>query len=71
MTVTTPIQETETKWEVYENWEVMMLRGAKKRTEGNINLRKKELINFKEQAVVIANHYTALETDSHLLRIED
>jgi hypothetical protein len=45
----------------------MTIRGPKRRTEGNIKLRKKELINSKEQAVVTASHYKALETDSHML----
>ena len=31
MTVTTPIQATETKWEVDKDWEVMTQRGAKKK----------------------------------------
>ena len=71
MTATTPIQVTETKWEVDKDWEVMTQRGAKKRAEGNINISKKGLLNFTGQAVVTANRYTALEADSHLLRNED
>jgi hypothetical protein len=67
----TSIQATETKWEVDKDWEVMTQRGAKKRAEGNINLRKKGLQNFRGQAVVTANSYAALETDSHWLRNED
>ena len=43
----------------------------KKRPEGNGNLRKKELLNFRGQAIVTANHFTALEDDSHLLLDED
>ena len=31
MTATTPIQVTETKWEVDKDWEVMTQRGAKKK----------------------------------------
>ena len=46
----------------------MTQRGAKKRTEGNINIRKKGLLNFKGQTVETANRYAALEADSHLLR---
>jgi len=30
MTVTTPIQTMETKWEVYKGWEVITQKGAKK-----------------------------------------
>jgi hypothetical protein len=43
----------------------------KKGAESNINLSKKGLLNFRGQAVVTANHYTALQTDSHLLQNED
>jgi hypothetical protein len=49
----------------------MTMRSPKRRTEGNIKLRRKELINFKEQAVVTASLYKALETDSHMLRNEN
>ena len=31
MTITTPIQATETQWKVDKDWEVMTQRGAKKR----------------------------------------
>jgi len=71
MTVTTPIQATETKLEVDKDWEVMAQRGAKKQAEGNIKLRKKGLLNFRGQAIVTANHYATLEADSHLLQNED
>ena len=71
MTVTTPIQTTETKWEVDKGWEVITQKGAKKRPENNGNLRKKGLLNFRGQAIVTANRFTALEDDSHLLRDED
>jgi hypothetical protein len=67
MTVTTPIQATETKLEVDKDWEVMAQRGAKKQAEGNIKLRKKGLLNFRGQAIVTANRYATLEADSHLL----
>ena len=43
VTVTTPIQTAETRWEVDKDWEVMTQRGTKKRAEGNINPRKKEV----------------------------
>jgi len=66
-TVTTPIQETEAEREVDESRKMMTIRGPKRRTEGNIKLRKKELINSKEQAVVTASRYKALETNSHML----
>jgi len=56
---------------VDKDWEVMTQRGAKKRTGGNINIRKKGLLNFKGQTVETANRYAALEADSHLLRKED
>jgi len=45
----------------------MTVRGPKRRIEGNIKLRKKELTHSKEQAVVTASRYKALETDSHML----
>ena len=64
-------QTVETRWEVDKDWEVMTQRGIKKRAEGNINARKKEVLNLKGQAVVTANRYAALETDSRLLRNED
>jgi hypothetical protein len=70
-TVTAPNHETETKREMYGNWEVITQISTKKRSEGNVKLRKKELTNSKEQAVVTTNCYTALETDSHLLHNED
>jgi len=56
---------------VDKDCEVMTQRGAKKRAEGNINLRKKGVLSLKRQAVVTANSYAALETDSRLLRNED
>ena len=49
----------------------MTQRGTKKRAEGNINLSKKGLLNFRGQAVETANRYAVLEADSHLLRNED
>jgi hypothetical protein len=42
-----------------------------KRPEGNGNLRKRGLLNFRGQAIVTANRFAALENDSHLLRDED
>jgi hypothetical protein len=42
MFATAPFQVTETNWEVDEDWEVMIQRGTKKRTEGNINLKKRD-----------------------------
>jgi hypothetical protein len=44
---------------------------VQKRAESYINIRKKELLNFRGQAVETANRYTALEANSHLLRNED
>jgi hypothetical protein len=49
----------------------MTIRGPKRRTEAKIKLRKKEVINSKEQAVVTASRYKALETDSHILQNEN
>jgi len=66
-TVATPIQTAETRWEVDKDREVMTQRGTKNRAEGNINLRKKEVLSLKGQAVVTANRYAALEADSRLL----
>jgi hypothetical protein len=71
MTVTTPIQTMETKWEVDKGWEVITPKGAKKRPEGNGNLRKKGLLNFRGQAIVTTKHFAALEDYSHLFRDED
>ena len=70
-TVATPIQAAESRWEVDKDWEIMTQRGGKKRAGGNINLRKKEVLSLKGQAVVTANRYAALEADSRLLRNED
>ena len=70
-TVATPIQTAESRWEMDKDWEVMTQRGAKKRAEGNINLKKTEVLSLKGQAVVTANRYAALEADSHLLRKDD
>jgi len=49
----------------------MTQRGAKKRAEGNVNLRKMEVLSLKGQAVVTANRYAVLEADSRLLRKDD
>jgi len=49
----------------------MTQRGAIKRAEGNINLRKTEVLSLKGQAVVTANRYAGLEADSRLLRKGD
>jgi len=54
-----------------KNWEVMTPRGAKKRAEGNINIRKTEVLSLKGQAVVTVNRYAALQADSRLLRKDD
>jgi len=70
-TVATPIQTTESRWEVDKAWEVIPQRRTKKGAEGNINLRKKEVLSLKGKAVVTSNRYVALEADSHLLRNED
>jgi len=70
-TVATPIQTTESRWKVDKAWEVMTQRRTKKGAEGNINLRKTEVLSLKGQAVVASNRYAALEADSRLLRNED
>jgi hypothetical protein len=43
----------------------------KKRPEGNGNLKQKGVLYFRGQAIATANHFAALEDDSHLLRDED
>jgi hypothetical protein len=70
-TVATSIQQMEAEREVDESWKVMTIRGPKRRTESKMKLRENELIHSKEQTVVTANCYTALETDSNMPRNEN
>lgn len=55
----------ETELEVDDSWKRMTIRGPK-RTEGKIKLRENELMNSKEQTLVVTNCYTVLETDSNM-----
>jgi hypothetical protein len=55
---------------VDESWKVMTIRGPK-RKECNMKLRENELRNSKEQTVLTANRYTALETDDNKPRNEN
>ena len=49
LTITTPIQEMETTGEVKENWVMMMAKGDKNRSIGNINpRRKKQTLVYEE-----------------------
>jgi len=48
----------------------MKIRGPK-RTESKMKLSENELIHSKEQTVVTANHYAALQTDSNTPRNEN
>jgi hypothetical protein len=50
---------------------MMTIRGIKKRTESKIKLRENDLIHSKEQTVVTANRYAALETGSSMPRNEN
>jgi len=61
----------EAKGEVDENWNVMSMRGPKGRTEVKKKLRENELMNSKEQTVVTANCYAALDCDSNTSRNEN
>ena len=70
-TVATSIQQTEAEREVDGSLKVMTIRDPKRRTESKIKLRDSELIHSKEQIVVTANCYTALETDSNMPRNEN
>ena len=47
------------------------VRASKRRTDGNMKLMEKELTHSKEQAIVTASHYAAVETDSNMLRNEN
>ena len=69
-TVATSTQQMEAEREVDESWKIMTIRGPKRGTEGNMNLRENKLINSKERAVRIAGHFTALETESSSPRNE-
>jgi hypothetical protein len=60
----------EAEQEVGKSWR-LTIRGPKRRTEGKMKLRESELIHSKEQIIVTANHYTALETDSNTPRNEN
>jgi hypothetical protein len=48
-TVAVSIQQMEAAWEVDKSWNVVTIRGLKRRTEGKMKSRHNELINSKEQ----------------------
>ena len=65
------IRKMEAQREVDECWNVMTIRDPKRSTEGKMKLKENELIHCKEQTVVTANCYAALETDSNTPRNEN
>jgi len=61
----------EAEREADESWNVMTIRDPKRRTEGKMKLLDNELINSKEQNLVIAIHCTVPETNSNMPRNEN
>jgi hypothetical protein len=66
----TSTQQTEAEREEDKSWKMITIRGPKRGTEGNMKLTEKKLINSKEQAVLTASRFAALETDSNSPRNE-